>query len=139
MNRNLILLPLLVQVSLVLYAYILLSVAKSRATKARLVDTARRALHSDAWPDNVIQINNNIENQFELPVLFYVLVVVLWLLDGVGLVTLAAAWLFALSRIVHLHIHTGSNYLPLRRRVFTFGFLMVAILAGAVVFALLSA
>jgi hypothetical protein len=42
-----------------------------------------------------------------------------------------------LSRVVHLYIHTGSNYVPLRRRVFMFGFLMIAILWVAAVVAAL--
>ena len=32
----------------------------------------------------LLQINNNIRNQFELPVLFYVLVIVLWAIDAAG-------------------------------------------------------
>ena len=128
MNRNLIFLPVLLQVLLTLYAYILLGRAKSRATRASLVNDARRALHADAWPDAVIQINNNIRNQFELPVLFYVLVVVLWAVDAAGTPALAVAWLFALSRVAHLYVHTGSNYVPLRRKVFTFGVIMIIVL-----------
>jgi len=107
-----------------------LSIAKSKAVKAGLVNEQRRGLHDDAWPDSVMQINNNIRNQFELPVLFYVLVILLWSLGSAGLFPQTVAWLFVLSRAVHLHIHTGSNYVPLRRRVFTFGFAMVAILFG---------
>jgi hypothetical protein len=39
----------------------------------------------------------------------------------VNALTLAAAWLFAVSRIVHAWIHIGTNYVPNRRRAFTVG------------------
>ena len=138
MNAKLIFLPVLLQVLITLYAYVRLSGAKSRAVKSGTVDEARRGLHDDAWPDDIIKINNNIRNQFELPVLFYVLVIVLWALGSTGPFVQFIAWLFALSRVLHLYIHTGSNYVPLRRRVFTFGVAMIAILFGAVAVAVLA-
>jgi hypothetical protein len=82
---------------------------------------ARRGLHEDAWPESVLQINNSIRNQFELPVLFYVVCFALWAMEAVGIVALVAAWLFVLSRIVHAWIHLTSNYIPNRRRTFTVG------------------
>jgi len=125
MNRNLIFAPVLVQVLLALVVYVLLVFAKVRAMKTGLVDMARRALYDDAWPEGVIKINNNIRNQFELPVLFYVVSIALWALDAVGIAALIAAWLFATSRIAHAYVHIVPNYVPVRRRVFTFGWLMV--------------
>lgn len=138
MSENKILFPVLLQILVTLFAYVLLNIAKSKAIRDGLVNEARRGLHDDAWPDSVLQINNNIRNQFELPVLFYVLVMFLWALGSTGIFVQTIAWLFALSRVLHLYIHTGSNYVPLRRKIFTFGFLMVVILLGATTFALLS-
>ena len=46
--------------------------------------------------------------------------------------------LFALSRVAHLYVHTGSNYVPLRRRIFTFGVIMIIVLAGIAAVRLLS-
>jgi hypothetical protein len=138
MNRNLILLPALFQVFNTLIAYLILRVRRNRASDAGEVNEARRALHDDAWPDHVRQINNNIRNQFELPVLFYVLLMMLWATNSVSIFGLVIAWLFSLSRLVHLHIHTGSNIVVVRRRAFTFGLGMVVILFGTTTYALLS-
>ena len=129
MSRNPILAPVLVQVLLTLSVYVALIRAKSRALKAGQTDLKRRALYDDAWPESVIQVNNNIRNQFELPVLFYALAFTLWALDAMHYAALAAAWLFALSRIVHAWVHIGPNTQPLRRRAFTFGWAMVAMMA----------
>jgi hypothetical protein len=125
MSRDLILLPALLQILLTLSVYLALNVAKARALRAGQVDPVRRGLHDDAWPDAVLKVNNNIRNQFELPVLFYVLVLMLWSLDAAGVAAQALAWGFALSRIAHAWVHTHSNYVPLRRRIFVLGVVLV--------------
>ena len=121
MHGNLIFYPILVMVLLTLLIYVRLIKVKIREIKAGNVDMERRGLHEDAWGEAVLQINNNIRNQFELPVLFYVVCGALWALGGVGILTLAAAWLFVLSRIAHAWVHLTSNYIPNRRRLFTVG------------------
>ena len=127
MSRDLIFWPVLAQVLLTLVVYVALIKRKIAAMREKRVDMERRALHDDAWPDDVMQINNNIRNQFELPVLFYALAFSLWALHAVHEAALAAASLFVLSRIVHTWIHIGSNYVPARRRAFTVGWwLLVA-------------
>lgn len=129
MNSNLIFLPAIVQILLTMSVFLGLAFAKSKAVKAGEVDEERRALHDDAWPDSVIKFNNNIRNQFELPVLFYVLCIILWAVNSTNIIVHALAWLFVASRIVHAAIHTGANFVPLRRKVFMFGFLLLVALA----------
>lgn len=118
MSENLLLLPVLAQVILTLTLYVRLGQAKEDAVKAGQVDQARRALHDDAWPESVQKINNNIRNQFEAPVLFYVLVTVCWILNAVGPVTQLLAWVFVVLRIAHAYVHTGSNTVRVRKRLF---------------------
>lgn len=136
MSRDLIFLPVLVQVLLTLLVFVALIRAKIRAVKAGTVDMARRALHEDAWPDDVLQVNNNIRNQFQLPVLFYVLSFSLWAMDAVGVPALAVAWLFVVSRLVHAWIHVGSNYVPNRRRAFTVGWFLLLVMVALAAWAL---
>ena len=131
MHASLIFLPVLVQVLLTLVLYIALQRVKTRAVRAGEVDESRRGLHDDAWPDYVQQVNNNIRNQFELPVLFYVLCVVLWALQTTGVSVQVLAWIFVLSRIAHAWVHTHSNVVPIRRRIFTVG--VIVLLAMALV------
>ena len=139
MPNNLILLPALAQVLLTMVLYGALALAKAKATRSGLVDLDRRALHDDAWPENVRKINNNIRNQFELPVLFYVLTILLWQLGETGVVAQSLAWLFVASRVVHAYIHTGSNYVPARRRVFMFSCAVVVTMAGVAIWAVVGA
>ena len=138
MQQNMILLPVLIQVLLTLLVYVALAKAKARALRAGLVDLDRRALHDDAWPESVIKINNDIRNQFELPVLFYVVTIILWQLSETGLLAQLLAWSFVASRIVHAWIHLGSNYVPARRKVFMFGWAVVLVMTGAAIRAVLA-
>jgi hypothetical protein len=121
MEDDLIFLPVLIQIALTFWLYIYLALAKTRAVKLGQVNEERRNLHDDAWPDYVLQINNSIRNQFEVPMLFYVLVVILWCTSSINIFIHVLAWCFVLSRITHAVIHTGSNYVPLRRKVFMAG------------------
>jgi hypothetical protein len=137
-TQNAMLLPILAQILLVLLMYAALQIAKKRASKAGLVDEARRALNEDAWPDFVRQINNNIRNQFELPVLFLVLALILWQLQPGGLLPLLLAWGFVATRVVHAWIHTHGNYVPHRRLAFTIGALLVLAMVLDVLYLILS-
>jgi hypothetical protein len=138
MRSQLILFPVLVQVLLTIAVYVRLNMAKLAASRRGEVDLARRALDEDAWPDSVRKINNNIRNQFEVPVLFYVLALALLALNAAGTASIILAWLFVLSRVAHAYVHTGSNYVPLRRRLFMFGCAIIATLAFLTGYALLA-
>lgn len=134
MNPNYLYLPVLVQICLTLAVYGALIRAKIKALREGQVDNARRALHDDAWPEYVQKINNNIRNQFEVPVLFYVLVIALVQLNGVSIVAIAAAWIFALSRLAHAWIHTGANVVRLRRNIFLLGIASVFVLTALLLY-----
>ena len=137
MMRDWIFVPVIIQVFLTLFVYLRLMQVKKRAAAEGRVDRVRIALRDDAWPDYVIQVNNNIRNQFELPVLFYVLATVLWLLDSVHGVAIAASTVFVLSRIVHAGIHLSINALPPRRHLFTVGWVAVFVMAVLVLWELM--
>ena len=107
MNNHLIFYPIIAQIILTLWLFVQLATRKGKAVKLSQVDESRRALFDDAWPDEVIAVNNCIRNQFEAPVLFYVLSMLLYALNAVSPLALAVAWLFVLSRLAHAFVHTG--------------------------------
>lgn len=135
MNKNLIFYPILAHIFLVFWLYILLAVRKKKALQAGQVDQARRPLFEDAWPDDVVQVNNNLRNQFQVPILFYMVCVILWAINAVNVWVLVLSSLFVLSRYFHALVHTGSNIVKKRFRMFLFG---VVIAIGLAVHALLS-
>ena len=68
---------------------------------------------------------DNFRNLFELPVLFYMALVVAALTSQVNGVTLALAWGFVALRIAHSGIHCGYNKVMHRFRAYLFGCLVL--------------
>ncbi len=135
MNNNGILLPIVLQIVLAVETYLALGWARSKALKAHEVDAKAVRLDDSAWPDRVRAINNNVKNQFEVPVMFYVLAIILWQMGAAGALAQTMAWLFVASRVVHTLIHTGRNKVMWRFSAFMFGLLMVLGLAVLVLIA----
>lgn len=125
MNSIHILWPVLAQILLTLSVFIVLGVRKAKAVKAGEVNRKQAALNNREWPDDVVKVSNNIANQFEFPVLFYVLCLVLYNINAVGVVAIVLAWSFTLSRFAHAYVHIGSNYVPIRLRLFLVGCLVL--------------
>ncbi len=136
MNQALILWPLVAQVILVVLLFIRLGQVKDRARAANLIDPERTALDNDAWPDEVRKVANSIRNQFQVPVLFFVVVLALHALDAVDIYALVFAWIFVATRVVHASIHISSNYVPSRTRAFKLSLVVLAILLALLIRAL---
>ena len=83
-------------------------------------------------PLHVARITRNLANQFELPVIFYALVVLLIVLARVTWIDIAAAWVFVAGRIIHTLVQTLTDNVKLRGQVFMINFLAVAALAAHV-------
>ena len=100
---------------------------RSRASRARReggVKLGDVAVDNSRWPDEVRKVNNNYNNQFELPVLFHaILPLLLMLVRWMAAVSLA--WVFVASRILHSLIHTGSNIVMQRGLAFVVGFIAI--------------
>lgn len=137
METNLIFYPVVAQIILTFIVYSFLPIVKKRALENNEVDLVRRPLHDDAWPDSVLKITNNVRNQFESPVLFYALCFMLWALSSVNAVALSAAWLYVVLRVAHAIVHTGSNVVPIRKKVFMASTLVLMLLCICVIYALL--
>lgn len=129
MNTELLLVAVLVQIFLTLILFVLLAKRKAKAMKQGDVDRKKAALHNDAWPDYVLQISNNIQNQFQTPVLFYALSFAFIVIDAVDTLALAGAWTYVLSRLAHSYVHTTSNYVPNRMKIFIVGVFSLLYLA----------
>lgn len=121
MNPETIFIPVLLQILLVVIVLLVMNVRKNRYYKAGEVDFSKTALDSKAWPVDVVKTSNSLVNQFQVPVLFYVICIMLYLLDGVNSFALILAWVFVISRYVHAYIHMGKNYVPHRKLVFKMG------------------
>lgn len=118
---TLLLIPVLIQVGLTFALLFRLGPARAAALRRGEVKLEDVALGQSAWPDRITQISNAYANQFELPVLFYLLAVLALVTQKLDMWLVAGAWLFVLSRIAHAAVYVTSNDVPLRFRAFVTG------------------
>jgi len=65
-------------------------------------------------PPPVSNPSDNLKNLFEIPTLFYFLVLYLYVRQQVDPTYLAAAWVFVAFRVAHSIVHCTVNIIPLR-------------------------
>lgn len=120
--------PMLTHIGWVFALYAWLTVARQRAVKAGEVKYGDFARHDE--PHHVARIAYNLANQFELPVIFYALVVLLIATKNVTTVDIVAAWVFVVGRVIHSLAQCLTDNVPLRGQVFLINVAGVAVLTG---------
>lgn len=86
------------------------------------------AVERDAYPLRARLLSNNFDNQFQLPVLFYVAALLALLSGGTGWVELVLAWLFVVLRYIHAAVHVGTNRVYRRFAIYTAGLVVLGLL-----------
>jgi len=110
--------------ALILWMFIVLGIMFQRRQKAfaskevRLSDVA---VSTERYPEPARLAAANFSNQFETPVIFFVLIMLAMHVAAVGYIMAALAWAFVATRVVHTLIHVGSNNLKLRASVYAVG------------------
>ena len=72
------------------------------------------ALREPNWPLRTMQFAYSFSNQFEMPVLFYVLTGLEYVTHLAGIVFVVLAWIFVIFRVLHAYVHVTSNIVRLR-------------------------
>jgi hypothetical protein len=125
-----VLLPVFVQVILTLVVAFMLAYKRVSAIRSGEVRGKQIALREPNWPDRTRQIENNYLNQFELPVLFYVLMILLLITRKADYILITLAWIFVAMRIAHAYVHLTSNKIDLRGPLFGIGLFVLTIMWG---------
>lgn len=81
-------------------------------------------------PESVNSPANNLRNLFELPVLFYAMCLYLYVTGSVDTIYLAAAWVFAVFRVLHSVVHCTTNHVMTRFRLYFTGALALWFIVG---------
>jgi len=126
MSQTLIFWPVIAQVLLTFVAYLVMSKRRIAAVKAG--EARARDFRVPVDPETSATAARNVTNQFELPVLFYVVCLAFHQVGAVDWIALLLAWAFVASRAVHAFVHMTSNVVLLRRRLFIVGFVLVGLL-----------
>jgi hypothetical protein len=95
------------------------------------------AVDRTAYPLRARLLSNSFDNQFQLPVLFYVGAVLAIIVGGVTWLEVIAAWLFVALRYAHAAIHVTTNRVHRRFAVYTSGLAVLTILWLMILFRLL--
>lgn len=139
MNSHLIYWPVLAQILIPLVVLILNGKRKAGDVKSGDFDRDKAAMDNEAWSKPTILTSKNLANQFQFPVVFYVLCLVLASLNAVSTAVLVVAWLFVVARYIHAYVHVTTNYVPTRLRAFLLSIALLMVLFGLAVAALLRA
>lgn len=120
-----VMLPVFIQVALTVYLVVAMGQARVRAIKNREVKLEDFKYGGDIWPNSVKPVINCFHNQFQMPVLFYAVVLFAIVLNKADLAFAVLAWAFAISRIIHALVYLKFNNVLRRFRAFVVGLVIL--------------
>lgn len=109
MSVQMVLLPVFVLVGLTFALLLGMAGARRRALVGGQTKTRDIALGQPNWPTRAAQIGNCFSNQFEIPLLFYILIALALPLRHADLVIVLLSWVFVVTRFVHAGIFVTTN------------------------------
>jgi hypothetical protein len=125
MSLQMVLLPVFVLVGLTFALLLWMAGARREALVGGETKIRDIALGQQNWPLRATQIGNCFKNQFELPVLFYILIAIALPLRHTDLVIVMLSWVFVITRFVHAGIFVTSNDLNRRSLAWFAGVLVL--------------
>ncbi len=111
--------PLSVQVLLAFALLFLMGSARIKSIVAKQVHPKDISNRQPNWPERVTRIGNAYHNQLEIPLLFYVLIIVLIITKLNDTAFLYLAWTYVALRLIHAAIHISTQRSTMRFYVFT--------------------
>jgi hypothetical protein len=120
-----VLLPVFVLVGLTFALLLWMATARTRALTGRQTRLKDIALGQSNWPERVTQIGNCFKNQFELPLLFYILIALALPLRRADFVVVLLSWVFVVTRFAHAGIFVTSNNMQQRSLAWFAGVLVL--------------
>ena len=127
MDNSLIVYPAFSMVCLTFILYIKNRLDVGRAIKEKKLELKYVKLYNIDPPDYVDLSRQTLKNQFESPILFYVLVCMLFVSNNLTNLDLVLAWIYAISRYLHAYVRLSRNYIPHRALVFTLGLVILLV------------
>jgi len=120
--------PLFVEVVLTFVLMVRMGLLRGTDLRSGAVKPATVALREPNWPPRTAQTANSFANQFELPMLFYVLTILEWVTRHAGYAFIVLAWIFVICRILQAYVHVTSNNLRLRSGFYSVGAIVLVMM-----------
>ena len=128
MSLQAVLLPLFVEVILTFVLMLRMGVLRRADYNSGVVKGDEVALREPRWPARTSQAAYAFSNQFELPVLFYVLTILAWDTRHAGIVFVVLAWIFVICRVLQAYVHVTSNNMRYRSAFYSVGALVLMVM-----------
>jgi hypothetical protein len=128
MSIQAVLLPLFVEVLLTFALMFGMMYYRANALRGGETRLSEIAMREPNWPKRATQFGNAFSNQFELPVLFYVLTLLAIATHHADRLFVMLAWLFVILRILQAVIHVTNNDVRLRGGFYGVGALVLVIM-----------
>jgi len=128
MSVQMVLLPVFVLVGLTFVLLIWMAGARRNALVGGQTKIKDIVLGQQNWPIRATQVGNCFRNQFELPVLFYILIALALPLRHADNVIVLLSWVFVVTRLVHAGVFVTSNNLNRRSLAWFAGVLVLFIM-----------
>jgi hypothetical protein len=128
MSVPMVLLPVFVLIGLTFTLLLWMAGARRGALVGGQTKIRDIALGQPNWPTRATQIGNCFKNQFELPVLFYILIAIALPLRHADLIIVTLSWVFVITRFVHAGIFVTSNDLNRRSLAWFAGVLVLFVM-----------
>ena len=125
MSVQMVLLPVLVLMGLTFVLLLTTAGARRQALVSGETKVRDIALGQQSWPVRATKIGNCYRNQFELPLLFYILIALALPLRHADLVIVLLSWVFVVTRFAHAGIFVTSNDLGRRSMAWFAGALVL--------------
>ena len=125
MSVQMVLLPVFVLIGLTFFLLIWMAGVRRNALVGGQTRIRDIALGQPNWPDRATQIANCFANQFEIPVLFYLLIAIALPLRRTDLVIVLLSWVFVVTRFVHAGSFVTSHDLNRRSLAWFAGVLVL--------------
>ena len=110
--------PMAMHIALTTLLYALLTVVRAPSVWG----LGRRPDGSNPWANLEPRVSANLSNQFEWPLFFYVVCLLLLQLRAVDQVQVWLSWVFIAGRLAHSLVQVFTNNVRLRGIVFTINF-----------------
>ena len=123
-----VLLPLFLEVILTFALLFCLAPLRTRDFSSGVARPENVALREPNWSKRSLQFAYSYSNQFELPVLFYVLTILAWVTRHADLIFVVLAWVFVIFRYLQAYVHVTSNRVRLRGSFFIVSAIVLAIM-----------
>ncbi len=126
MSVQMVLLPVFIQIGLTFALLFAMAVTRTRSLSSGETRMKDIALREQNWPAKATQFGNCFANQFELPVLFYVLIAIALPLRHADLFIVLMSWVFVVTRFAHAGVFVTSNDVRPRSLAWFAGVLVLA-------------